>query len=1215
MSHRRLTIMVAVLVGVAVSQSPRSVYPIIFAGADDARRSDNAAAICDEADKLLRGGKAKEARAALEAILKDQAAKQNRTPDQSLYLHGFACLLLKDYEAAGRSLSRLSPFEQLGFGLHAHYLLGRVHQFEDERAEAAAAYEAVRTAYEALRAQAVEALKQPDAFKDKPKEKVRAEALAAGPPPEFVGRAGFYLGVLYFEAGRFAEARARFSDFAAEQKQSPLRADAILFQGFSEVQMQQFAEAIETLQPLAANNSARSNLARLWLAKAQINSADPDDAEAFAEALKKGLETLAQAASKARASSKENGDHAKEAKASLGEIVLELADTQVRAGQFKEAAAGYAQILKEELVPKRMEEVSQRRISALNLAGTYQASDQECAQFQKSFPRSLLLPEVLMRHAENAYFLSVADKNEGHAEEGARAYQRVADAFPEFLNAGLARYGLALVLYRRGKFEEAKTELEKIQAQDLNGELTYAPLVLADCLIRITPTRADDALAAGRIEEQLGHAVELLTEFASRQPDDPQVPDALLRVGLCRQRLASLITQEEPRKKALEAVRATYDQILTDYPLNDVRPQAALERARCMALQRDAEEAMNRLRPFSLDPLVKHPIAPLAMLQWATLLRAQDNKAIEAAKIMAQCRKRHEKALLADPSRADWVPLLRFHHAVALQEAGQFAEARALYEGLVKQYPDRPEAAEANLFIGQCLRDEAAQKIEQANQALGAPDLKPAAADAARKSLEEGQKMSREAVRYFESKAEELAKRQPASEVRARLLYQAAWTYRALADQEVDAARNRMREELQAKLQQEAAKNTPEGQPAPMIPPPEIPHPKVELQPSEKKTRALYQTLLEAFPDLPLANQVRLELAEQHANRDEFPVAIKLLKEALDKEPPAQEAERLRMRLGVCLAKQGDTKGALTQFETIARNAESGFAPHAHYLAGESLMSRGEWAAAAKHLLVFRDEEKFQGVGGISDAALLRLGHVFSKQRNWDESRKTLGLLVERFNESPWVGEARYAIGWMFQQEKNFDEALAMYALVTSGPKTEASARAQLQTGICQLLQKHPTEALDSFRAVPADFPALHAPALLESAFVCGQLDQAGEVAKLLRQIIHDYPKSPWAAEAKKRLDAPGKAAAPQDLPDFARLLTPDVKDAWKLEPLGQMQQDSASLDDPTVEASHAATLARTPPLRDKPAAWLKLTLPEPFEFRLPIRVEDLPAEEMLANN
>ena len=43
--------------------------------------------------------------------------------------------------------------------------------------------------------------------------------------------------------------------------------------------------------------------------------------------------------------------------------------------------------------------------------------------------------------------------------------------------------------------------------------------------------------------------------------------------------LRACISQEEERKKMLEAVRSTYDQILTNYPLNDVRPQAALERA------------------------------------------------------------------------------------------------------------------------------------------------------------------------------------------------------------------------------------------------------------------------------------------------------------------------------------------------------------------------------------------------------------------------------------------------------------------------------------------------------------------------------------------------------------------------------------------------------------------------------------------------------------
>jgi len=41
------------------------------------------------------------------------------------------------------------------------------------------------------------------------------------------------------------------------------------------------------------------------------------------------------------------------------------------------------------------------------------------------------------------------------------------------------------------------------------------PYLLADCLMRLAPVKADDALAAGRMEEQLKAAVEMLDGFAA----------------------------------------------------------------------------------------------------------------------------------------------------------------------------------------------------------------------------------------------------------------------------------------------------------------------------------------------------------------------------------------------------------------------------------------------------------------------------------------------------------------------------------------------------------------------------------------------------------------------------------------------------------------------------------------------------------------------------
>jgi TolA-binding protein len=1172
------------------------------------------ATACAEAEKYLRAGKAKEARDTLAPLFKDRQFEKSDYRNVALCYHGLACFQLKDYSDAGRSLSRLAPFDQPEFGPHAHYLLARVHHMEDERAEAVTHYEAVLADYDARKAEAVEALKQPDTFIDKPAEKARLEALVAS-APDFVGRAGFYLGVLHYEAGRFADSRARFSEFVERQPDSPLALDAQLFQGMSEVGLQQYTDALQTLQPLAEKETTRTGWALWWLGKAHAGSAESDDPEADQAALKKAIEMLRLAADTCKPSPNDPADRKKDMNSIRGEILLDLGEVYVKAGQPKEAAGVFAQIHDERLSPKRDEESRQRQASALNLAGALRESDEVCSGFLKSYPRSLLLPEVHFRRAENAFFQATTAKKDAKElnEAAAKAYRQVAELFPEFANANLARYGLALVHYRRAEYDKALAELDRIPAVDFNGELAYAPLLLADCLIRLTPTHADDALAAGRIDEQLLRAVTLLTEFAAGQGDDPQVPDALLRLGLCQQRLAAQLSQDEERKKMLNAARATYERILVDYPLNNVRSRAALERARCIAQAGDPNEALNRLRAFSIAPLDKETVAPLAVLQRATLLRGQENQAVNAAKLLGQCRKRYEKELLADPARAAWAPLLQFHHAVALQESSQVAEARPLFEALIQQYPDRPEALEAVIFRGVCLRDEGGQKIDQANQTLGAPDVSPAVAEAAKKSIAEGEKMIRDAFDYFEQQADLVAKKEPVPPIRARLLYQAAWGRRIFGDREVEAVRNNLREELRVRLQEEAAKNTVEGQPVPVIASPDVPLEKIPLQPSEIKTRALYQAIINGFADLPLANYSRLELAEIHAGRGDLTAAVKLLKEALDSEPPADMTERIRLRLGVCLAAQGDVKAAVTQFEAVSRNADSGYAAHARYLAGESLLRRGEFDAAAKHFAPFRDEEKFQSIGGITDAALVRLGHSLARMKKWDESRTANQQLIERFPESPWALQARYTIGWTQIQEKKTDEPLETLAPILAAPKSEATARGMVMTGVCHLLRMKPDEALEVLRGVTADFPDLHALALLESAYASSQLEQSDEATKLLRQVVHDYPKTSWAEAAQKRLDAPADATPPHELTAAVALLTPDAKDAWTLDQLGPMQPDSVSLDDPTVEASHAFTLARTPPQRDKPAPWLKLTVPEPFEFRLPIRVEDLPKEQLPA--
>jgi TolA-binding protein len=1041
-----------------------------------------ARARCDLAEMQLRTDKAKEAQSTALPFLKDPLWTRSRFRDLGRYYHGFASFQNGDYAAAERTLSLLAPFADPTYGTHARYLLGRTHHRAEELAEAVQCYEAVLLDYAKNKQAAAEALRRPDQLKKNPGEKARLEALVRDPAPDHVARSAFYLGVLRYEAGRFAEARARFAEFANLYATSPLRAEAQLRLGFCQVQLKEYAEAQKTLQSLLDRERRLSDQALFWLAKARVGAA-PTDAKnpAREQALRGAVDVFRQAADRAQELSRQDS----QAKARRAEILLEMADTMQQARLFKEAVGAYNQLLSQSDLPRRQEEIHLRLIQALHLGGDFDGSERAIAQFREKYPKSILLPEVAFRHAENSYFRALAaDKNAADRdrlfEEAGKRYQLLIDRYPEFPQVNLARYGLAVAFYRRGDLEKARQTLETIPQSERTGTLAGTSYLIADCLLRLAPEGVpDDALAAGKLEEQLRTAAEQLEAFVNGQPGSPERPDALLRLGNCQQRLAGLLAQPPDKAKALASARAAYEQFQRP-PLNQHgnQPLAILERAKVLAAQGDVNGAINELRRFTNELRESRP-APLAVVHLATLLRAQKRPA-DAAGLLVRAREVYEPLLPGDPERAGWVILLRYHHGLALREAGKLTEARSVFELVAKQAHGKPEGAEAALRWGQCLKEEGRQKLTAAAKAQGGQ------ADTLRA---EGGKMIRDAVTYLEGQAEQLKENKTAGEARARMLYEIAWSYRDLADLETAA---------------DAKKNTP-----PSVPP------------SELKARAQYLALLSSYPDLPLAADARFELTELYAQRNEHEAAIKLLAECLDKEPPPELTQKIRLRLGACQAAAGNLKAALTQFDTVAQIPKSPLAAQAHYRAGECLYAAKEYAEAVKRLALFRDRGEFQNLPGLTDRALLRLGHAYAHLKEWDRSRQAHEQLASRFGNSPWVHEARYGMGWAWQQQRQYDQAVNVYQQVVTGTPTETAAKAQLQIGLCRLEQKRYADAATALLAVPFtyDFPELSAVALLEASRAYQQLKQAEQAERLLRRVIRDHPRSRWAEAAQERLE------------------------------------------------------------------------------------------------
>jgi len=1031
---------------------------------------------CETAEMELRLGQAKQARATVEPFVKDAGLARSPFRPLGLYYHGFAAFLLNDIPAAGKSLNQLAPFDQ-PYGPHAQYLMGRIHAIQGENAEAAAAFDGVLVAFARQKAHAIEALKQPDRFKNDPWEKSRLETLVKDPAPDYVAGATFYSACLNYEAGKFGEAMAKFLNLAKDFPASPLKDAAMLRAGFCMVQLKQFDEAGKILQPLVSN-PLLADQALFWLGKAQLGQAlatEVTNPNLRNQRLTAALHTLQEAAKTAA-----RGDA--DANARRAEMLLELADAYLVANQAKQAATLYDELIDTKLLPGKAEEVLQRAIEAHHLAGDAAASEARVTTFRQQFPNSPLLPLVLFRSAENAFVTAeqLAQKNNLPASrqafaEAAKKYQEVVAKFPEFERVHRARFGLALCHLAAEEWEQAATVLEAIPAPERSNDLTLVNYLLADCLIRTAPAKAEDALQDNMLREKLTTAVGLLNTFIAANPRATETPDAILKLAHCHKRLGIQLAPGQERNDAFQKARAALEQLLREFPQSPLVGSAHLERAKVLVLQGDKGNAINTLRQFGTDPLQKSPVAALAHLTLATLLREQ-NQTQAAVETLQQARQKFEAQLAADPSRADWVPLLRYHHGVALFETGKLPEAKAAFEQAIQAAGDSPLAADATLKLLHCQTDELKRKLTSIETEKAKPNLTPTQVAEIDSRVQAAKRELLAVAKTFEQKADQLKTAQPQSPTRARMLYDAAWAYRTAG-----------------------------GDPA-----------------------SAYTKLIAEFPDLALAVEARLELAELLAENRQLDEAVKLLKEAIDQETtdkpiPPETIERIRLRLGAALFDKKDYPAAQGQFDAVARNDKSPYRGLAVYRLAECLLARGQFEEAKERLKLFRDNGAFHNIPGVSDRALLRLGHAYMQLQRWDSARQAFQTTLDRYGTaSPWAVEARFGIGHTLQNQGRYDEAVNAYLQVVQSTQDDRAARARLHIGACRAKQSRWTDAGKEFQTVYTTFnmPDLKFPAMLEHARVLVEDNKPEDAIKLFERVIRDAPKdSEWVMIATDRLE------------------------------------------------------------------------------------------------
>ncbi len=1076
------------------------------------------------AELLVKLGKNKEAAELVKVFAADPIWTKSGQKMPAQLTLGQALVELREYPAAFSVLSRLAPFDQIGTGLHARYLLGRILEETGQKPEAVLEYDAIAKPFMEQRRKAEETLRNRQLMAGKHDEQLRLEAMVRG-VPDYVTMSGLNAANIQFDYGQYSEAGTKYLAFLQGAPKSPLAPVAQLRAGICQVQ-QKSPEAMRMLQPLL-ENAQLGDQATWWAGKLQRVLADPNNPGQYAKMVQASIVTMTRAGDKAKGLMKTDPAAA----VRFGDIQMDIADAHASIKQYKEAAALYEIVANDASKPERAEIAAEKLAMSLNKEGQYAPSDAACVKFLQTYPTSMLKASVMFWQAENSYRQGVelAKKTDAASQEqvkklqaqAATQYEAVVNKYPEFAQASAARFGLGMAFYRQGEWEKANKQLERISDADRMGDLVPASYFQADCLIHTMPDNADDALSASRLSAQLEEAAKQLSAFVGTNEDRPEMPDAMLKLADCYQRNAAILADQQEKNKTLQSARETYDKLLQKYPKHPAYAQAVMDRARCIAATGDAGGAINELNRFRNDSqLVKSEIAPLALTRLSALM-VKHGRAVDAVVMLEKARKDYEAELAKDPKRADWIAGLRYQQGLAYKESGKTKEALALFDAVMKDFKDRPEAAEASLASIQVRKDDAVSRLKAARQAIaGLPLDKPADAKLLTAQAEAIGQLSAIATSFGEH-ADRIAENAAGSDLHVRTLRDAANSWRAVAEAEIDSIRRARAEESLKKLKEKLAKDPQVGKSNSVPRPPQIKLASIPISPAEQKAREYYNKALDAAPDSPICNDLRLELAQMYVDRGEADPAIQLLNAALDKNPPADQQQLLRIQLGNVLLLKKDADGALNQAVQALTDSASPHRAAAYLVKGKAMMLKKDWGEAATVLSRYRSgAARYLNAGPVTEEGLFRLGETYAMSGNWAESQATFEYLIGRFGGSKWVPEARFGAGYALQQAKQFDRAIEAYADVTRRTSSEVAARAQYQIGLCRAEQKRWQDAVNELLVVPGtyDYAEWAASASLEAGKALVELKQSAQAKDILNRVVRDHPGTEWAQQAQKRL-------------------------------------------------------------------------------------------------
>ena len=232
---------------------------------------------------------------------------------------------------------------------------------------------------------------------------------------------------------------------------------------------------------------------------------------------------------------------------------------------------------------------------------------------------------------------------------------------------------------------------------------------------------------------------------------------------------------------------------------------------------------------------------------------------------------------------------------------------------------------------------------------------------------------------------------------------------------------------------------------------------------------------------------------------------------AIAKDPTL--GERLSYKLSWSQYEQEKWKEATATLAAhVTKYPQGTLIADASFLAGECAWKAGDFQASLPHYQKVIDLKTERYLA----RALYRSGDSAAALKNWAASRTFYDALIKQHPQFEQIDEARYGLGWAFQNENQLDQAIAVYDSIPKGRNTETAAKACFMMGECRFGQKKYDDAVIHFIEVTEgySFPEWSALSLFELGRCFIELKEPDKARETFEQFMKEYPEHARAKDA-----------------------------------------------------------------------------------------------------